>query len=144
MFCLEMTSGNRDPAVWLIDCRDESRWNHVKISSGSKKAEIMKRIEPILRSYTSNHPFFSPEKFLGRQAYSYGQLLTITFTSETTELLPNNVTLLLQGTGTTLTADLSPQPPLNRDPGLTPRQSFTVRYSENGPADPQQIDLFVC
>lgn len=116
----------------------------MEISSGSKKAEIMKTIEPILRSHTPNRPFFSPEKFLGRQAYSYGQLLTITFTSETTELLPNNVTLHLQGTGTTLTADLSPQPPLNRDPGLTPRQSFTVRYSENGPADPQQTDLLVC
>lgn len=139
-----MTSGNQDPVVRLIDCRDESLWNHMEISSGSKNAEVIRTMEQILRSYTSNHPFFSPEKFLGRQAYSYGQLLTITFTSETTELLPNNVTLLLQGTGTTLTADLSPQPLLNRDPGLTPRQSFTVRYSENGPADLQQIDLLVC
>uniref|UniRef100_H3D7F3 Laminin, gamma 3 n=1 Tax=Tetraodon nigroviridis TaxID=99883 RepID=H3D7F3_TETNG len=72
----------------------------------------------------------APEKFLGHQAYSYGQLLTITFTSETTELLPNNVTLLLQGSGTTLTADLSPQPLFNRDPGLTPQQSFMIRLHE--------------
>lgn len=79
----------------------------------------------------SNHPLLSPEKFLGRQVYSYGQLLTITFTSETAELLPNNVTLLLQGSGATLTADLSPQPLFSHDPDLTPRRSFEIRYSEN-------------
>lgn len=73
----------------------------------------------------------APEKFLGFQVHSYGQLLSITFTSETPELLPDHVTLLLQGAGTTLSADLSPQPLLDHDPGLTPRRSFIVRLHEN-------------
>ncbi|XP_075954415.1 laminin subunit gamma-3 [Anarhichas minor] len=73
----------------------------------------------------------APEKFLGHQVYSYGQLLSITFTSETSELLPDHVTLLLQGSGVTLSADLSPQPVLDHDPGLTLQHSFVVRLHEN-------------
>ncbi|XP_040915110.1 laminin subunit gamma-3 isoform X1 [Toxotes jaculatrix] len=73
----------------------------------------------------------APEKFLGHQAYSYGQLLSITFTSETPELLPDHVTLLLQGSGISLSADLSPQPVLDHDPGLAPRHSFILRLHEN-------------
>ncbi|XP_044031394.1 laminin subunit gamma-3 [Siniperca chuatsi] len=73
----------------------------------------------------------APEKFLGHQVYSYGQLLSITFTSETAELLPDHVTVLLQGSGITLSADLSPQPVLDHDSGLTPRYSFIVRLHEN-------------
>ncbi|CAM9237898.1 unnamed protein product, partial [Lampetra planeri] len=68
----------------------------------------------------------APDKFLGVQVYSYGQTLLITFTSETRELLPNTVTLHLQGSEITLSADLSPQPFLDRDPALTPRTSFSV------------------
>lgn len=68
-----------------------------------------------------------PEKFLGHQVLSYGQLLSITFTSETVELLPDHVALLLWGSsGAALSADLSPQPALRRDLAL--RRSFVVRY----------------
>uniref|UniRef100_A0A7N6B0H3 Laminin, gamma 3 n=1 Tax=Anabas testudineus TaxID=64144 RepID=A0A7N6B0H3_ANATE len=70
------------------------------------------------------------EKFLGHQVYSYGQPLFITFTSETPELLPNHITVLLQGSGITLSADLSPQTVFDHDPGLTPRHSFIVRYKD--------------
>ncbi|KAM3600568.1 uncharacterized protein V6R79_025240 [Siganus canaliculatus] len=73
----------------------------------------------------------APEKFLGQQVYSYGQLLSIIFTSETTELLPSHVTLNLEGSGITVSADLSPQPVLDHEPGLTPRRSFIVRLDEN-------------
>lgn len=73
---------------------------------------------------------FFPEKFLGRQIYSYGQLLTVAFASEATELLPSNVTLVLQGSGGTLTADMWPQPFSDHKPGLTPRRSFRIRYGE--------------
>uniref|UniRef100_A0A8C6M1M2 Laminin subunit gamma 3 n=1 Tax=Nothobranchius furzeri TaxID=105023 RepID=A0A8C6M1M2_NOTFU len=69
-----------------------------------------------------------PEKFLGHQVNSYGQLLSITFTSEAPELLPDHVTLILQGSGITLLAELSSEPGLSHDPGLTPRRSFIVRY----------------
>ncbi|XP_032425902.1 laminin subunit gamma-3 [Xiphophorus hellerii] len=72
----------------------------------------------------------APEKFLGHKVNSYGQLLSITFTSETSELLPDRVTLLLQGSGTALSADLSYQPLPDVDPSLTPRRSFSVRLHE--------------
>lgn len=72
--------------------------------------------------------FFSIEKFLGRQVYSYGQLLSVTFTSESSDLLPDNVAVLLEGSEIALSADLSPQPTLNHDPRLAPRHSFLVRY----------------
>uniref|UniRef100_A0A3B3X3W9 Laminin, gamma 3 n=1 Tax=Poecilia mexicana TaxID=48701 RepID=A0A3B3X3W9_9TELE len=72
----------------------------------------------------------APEKFLGHKVNSYGQLLSITFTSETSELLPDRVTLLLQGSGTALSADLSYQPLPDVDPGLTPWRSFAVRLHE--------------
>ncbi|XP_023279771.1 laminin subunit gamma-3 [Seriola lalandi dorsalis] len=84
----------------------------------------------------------APEKFLGHQAYSYGQLLSITFTSETSELLPDRVTLLLQGSGITLSADLSPQPVLDHDPGLSPRHSFIVRLHENEMRFKPQLSAF--
>ncbi|XP_029024398.1 laminin subunit gamma-3 isoform X2 [Betta splendens] len=73
----------------------------------------------------------APEKFLGHQVSSYGQPLVITFTSETPELLPKRITLLLQGSGFTISADLSPQPGLGYDPGLPPRSSFVVRLHEH-------------
>uniref|UniRef100_A0A8C6SND2 Laminin, gamma 3 n=1 Tax=Neogobius melanostomus TaxID=47308 RepID=A0A8C6SND2_9GOBI len=74
-----------------------------------------------------------PEKFLGGQLHSYGQLLIIQFTSEIVELLPEQVTLILQGSGLTLTADISPCPVVDLPPGLTPRSSFkqcTYKYVE--------------
>nr|XP_020475128.1 laminin subunit gamma-3-like [Monopterus albus] len=73
----------------------------------------------------------APEKFLGHQVYSYGQPLFITFTSEAPELLPAHVTLLLQGSGITLSAHLSPQRVLDHDPSLTPRHSFIARLHEH-------------
>ncbi|XP_033845842.1 laminin subunit gamma-3 [Periophthalmus magnuspinnatus] len=73
----------------------------------------------------------APEKFLGSHIHSYGQPLVITFTSETPELLPERVTLILEGSGLTLTADLSPHPTVDLLPGLAPRSSFTVRLHEH-------------
>ncbi|KAM6902929.1 laminin subunit gamma-3 [Xenentodon cancila] len=75
--------------------------------------------------------YTAPGKFLGRQVYSYGQLLSITFTSEALELLPDHVTLVLQGSGFTLSADLSPQPVPQHDPNLTPRHTFIARLHEH-------------
>uniref|UniRef100_A0A1A7X3X2 Laminin, gamma 3 n=1 Tax=Iconisemion striatum TaxID=60296 RepID=A0A1A7X3X2_9TELE len=72
----------------------------------------------------------APEKFLGHRVNSYGQLLSITFTSEAPELLPDHVTLILQGSGITLSAELSSQAGLSHDPGLTPRRSFIIRLHE--------------
>ncbi|KAG7250947.1 hypothetical protein CRUP_004710, partial [Coryphaenoides rupestris] len=59
------------------------------------------------------------DKFLGDQINSYGQLVSFTFTSETPDLLPRRVTMLLEGGGVgggggeglLLSADLSPLTP---------------------------------
>ncbi|XP_029921853.1 laminin subunit gamma-3 isoform X2 [Myripristis murdjan] len=73
----------------------------------------------------------APEKFLGRHVYSYGQPLSITFTSETPDLLPSVVTLLLEGSGFTLSADLSHQPMRNHELGPPPLRTFTIRLHED-------------
>ncbi|XP_068430777.1 laminin subunit gamma-3 [Clinocottus analis] len=84
----------------------------------------------------------APEKFLGHQVYSYGQLLSITFTSETAELLPDRVAVLLQGAGASLSADLSPRPltPLDRDLAL--RRTFVIRLHENEMRFKPQLSAF--
>nr|XP_040053897.1 laminin subunit gamma-3 isoform X2 [Gasterosteus aculeatus aculeatus] len=102
-----------------------------EFSGGQQYTLLWKEGEVYLLPLTEEDVGFykAPEKFLGQQVYSYGQLLSITFTSETPELLPHRVTLLLQGAGVTLSADLSPQPALGG--GLTSQRSFVVRLHEN-------------
>lgn len=102
-------------------------------SRGSEHPLLWKEGEVYLLPFTEEDIGFykAPEKFLGRQLHSYGQLLLVTFTSETAELLPDRVTLTLQGAGITLTADLSPQPVTDHHPSLTPRHSFAVRLHEH-------------
>uniref|UniRef100_A0A3P9KKW5 Laminin subunit gamma 3 n=1 Tax=Oryzias latipes TaxID=8090 RepID=A0A3P9KKW5_ORYLA len=72
----------------------------------------------------------APDKFLGHQIYSYGQPLHITFTSETYDLLPNSLTVILEGSGMTLSADLYPKPILHPDLSNSPMQHFIVRLHE--------------
>ncbi|KAF6739223.1 hypothetical protein FQA47_019645 [Oryzias melastigma] len=67
------------------------------------------------------------DTFLGPQIYSYGQPLHITFTSETLDLLPNSITVILEGSGMTLSADLYPRPVLQYDPSNPPMQDFILR-----------------
>ncbi|XP_028456669.1 laminin subunit gamma-3-like [Perca flavescens] len=104
-----------------------------EFSAGQEYPLLWKEGEVYLLPLTEEDIGFykAPEKFLGHQVYSYGQLLSITFTSETAELLPDHVTLLLQGSGVSLSADLSPQPVLDHDPSLSSRRSFIVRLHEN-------------
>uniref|UniRef100_UPI0037E9A314 laminin subunit gamma-3 n=1 Tax=Semicossyphus pulcher TaxID=241346 RepID=UPI0037E9A314 len=104
-----------------------------KFSGGQEYPLLWKEGEVYLLPLTEEDIGFykAPEKFLGHQAFSYGQLLSITFTSETVELLPDHVALLLRGSGITLSADLSPLPVLEHDTGLAPRHSFIVRLHEN-------------
>ncbi|XP_029371382.1 laminin subunit gamma-3 isoform X2 [Echeneis naucrates] len=115
-----------------------------EFSGGQEYSLLWKEGEVYLLPLSEEDTGFykAPEKFLGHQAYSYGQLLSITFTSETPELLPNHVALLLQGSGLTLSADLTPQPPLDHDPGLTPRHSFNVRLHENEMRFNPQLSAF--
>ncbi|XP_030006066.1 laminin subunit gamma-1-like [Sphaeramia orbicularis] len=104
-----------------------------EFSGGQEYPLLWKEGEVYLLPLTEEDIGFykAPEKFLGQQVHSYGQLLFITFTSEVPELLPERVTLFLQGSGITLSADLSPQLVLDHHPGLTPRCTFTIRLDEN-------------
>ncbi|XP_073334366.1 laminin subunit gamma-3 [Pagrus major] len=111
---------------------DQDGWSG-EFSGGQEYPLLWKEGEVYLLPLTEEDIGFykAPEKFLGHQAHSYGQLLSITFTSETAELLPDHVTLLLEGSGIALSADLSPQLVLDHDPGFTPRRSFVVRLHES-------------
>ncbi|XP_028274254.1 laminin subunit gamma-3 [Parambassis ranga] len=122
---------------------DQDGWLGV-FSGGQEYPLLWKEGEVYLLPFTEEDTGFykAPEKFLGHQVYSYGQLLSITFTSETAELLPDHVTLLLQGSGITVSADLSSPPLLNHDPGLTPRHSFFVRLDENEKKFEPQLSAF--
>uniref|UniRef100_A0A7N8XUR7 Laminin, gamma 3 n=1 Tax=Mastacembelus armatus TaxID=205130 RepID=A0A7N8XUR7_9TELE len=110
-----------------LACSSSSYYAPVNITSdfteGKSDSNHLSNIQPLSSLL---------DKFLGHQVYSYGQLLSITFTSETPELLPIHVTLLLQGSGITLSADLSPQPVVDHDPKLIPQHSFIVRYNYTG------------
>ncbi|TKS84714.1 Laminin subunit gamma-3 [Collichthys lucidus] len=131
---LACSSSNHYAAVNITSdfIEDQDGWSG-EFSGGQEYPLLWKEGEVFLLPLTEEDIGFyiAPEKFLGHQVYSYNQLLSITFTSETVDLLPNNVTLLLQGSGFTLSADLSPQPVLDHDPSLSPRHSFIVRLHEN-------------
>uniref|UniRef100_A0A8P4KP52 Laminin, gamma 3 n=1 Tax=Dicentrarchus labrax TaxID=13489 RepID=A0A8P4KP52_DICLA len=117
-----------------LACSSSSHYAAVNITSDFIEGILAETSIIKLSTHLSNiQPLLPPlEKFLGHRVHSYGQLLSITFTSETVELLPNHITLLLQGSGISLSADLSPQPVLDHDPGLTPRHTFIVRYKDAG------------
>ncbi|KAM8829151.1 laminin subunit gamma-3 isoform 2-T2 [Spinachia spinachia] len=112
--------------------QDQDGWLG-EFSGGREYPLLWKEGEVYLLPLTEEDVGFykAPEKFLGHRVYSYGQLLSITFTSESAELLPHHVTLLLQGSGVSLSADLSPQPALGSDRGLTSQRSFVARLHEN-------------
>ncbi|XP_053709504.1 laminin subunit gamma-3 isoform X1 [Synchiropus splendidus] len=105
-----------------------------KFSGGQQYSLLWKEGEVYLLPLSEDDVGFykAPEKFLGHQVHSYSQLLYVTFTSETSELLPDHATLQIQGSGMTAFAHLSPQPLLAHDLGLTPRITFIVRLHERG------------
>ncbi|KAM7392591.1 hypothetical protein PAMA_007618 [Pampus argenteus] len=142
---LACSSSNHYAAVNITSDFIEDQDNWVgEFSGGQKYPLLWKEGEVYLLPLSEEDIGFykAPEKFLGHQIYSYGQLLSITFTSETPELLPDHVTLFLQGSGITVSADLSPQPAHDHDPGLTPRNSWIVRLHENEMRFEPQLSAF--
>uniref|UniRef100_A0AAV2IRG7 Laminin subunit gamma-3-like n=1 Tax=Knipowitschia caucasica TaxID=637954 RepID=A0AAV2IRG7_KNICA len=111
---------------------DQDGWEG-QFSGGQEYPLLWKEGEVYLLPLSEEDTGFyrAPEKFLRHQLHSYGQQLHITFTSETTELLPQHVSLILQGSGLTLSADLTPQPGARSLPGPAPHTSFTVRLHEH-------------
>lgn len=131
---LACSSSNHHAAVNITSdfVEDQEGWLG-EFSGGLDYPLLWKEGEVYLLPLTEEDTGFykAPVKFLGHKVYSYGQLLFITFASETPELLPGHITLVLEGSGITLSADLSSQPVLGYHPVLTPRHSFTIRLDEN-------------
>uniref|UniRef100_A0A4W5K5N4 Laminin, gamma 3 n=1 Tax=Hucho hucho TaxID=62062 RepID=A0A4W5K5N4_9TELE len=92
-------------------------------------------------THNTHHTHSHTQKFLGNHLLSYGQLLSLTFTAEAQCLLPHSVTVLLEGSGTTLSADLSPQPGLVHQPGLAPQHTFTLSINDHHPLSPDTSQL---
>jgi len=67
------------------------------------------------------------DKYLGNILLSYGRTLSVTFTAELEELLPRSVTVMMEGSGILVSADLyskqDPYSPLEK----TPTNTFTLR-----------------
>ncbi|KAJ8286885.1 hypothetical protein GJAV_G00044500 [Gymnothorax javanicus] len=103
-----------------------------EFSGGLESPLIWKEGEVYLLPYSEDDIGFykAPEKFLGNQLLSYGQLLTITFVAESSELLPGQVTVVLEGSDASAAAVLLPEPSLPSDQAL--QRTFALRLSERG------------
>ncbi|KAM3873803.1 laminin subunit gamma-3 [Diretmus argenteus] len=126
---LACSSSNHHAAINISSdfIEDQDGWSG-EFSGGQNYHLLWKEGEVYLLPLTDEDIGFykAPAKFLGNQVHSYGQLLSVTFTSETPDLLPSHITLLLDGSGITLSAELSPQP-IDHEPGIPPVYIFTVR-----------------
>uniref|UniRef100_A0A8C5G955 Laminin, gamma 3 n=1 Tax=Gouania willdenowi TaxID=441366 RepID=A0A8C5G955_GOUWI len=128
------SSSNQHQAVNITSdfTEDQDDWVG-EFSGGQEHPLLWKEGEVYLLPLDEEDVGFykAPEKFLGQQAYSYGQPLTITFTSESAELLPDHITLMLQGSGITLLTHLTSQRVLNPKGSFTsPQRTFTIRLHE--------------
>uniref|UniRef100_A0A4W5Q2S6 Laminin, gamma 3 n=1 Tax=Hucho hucho TaxID=62062 RepID=A0A4W5Q2S6_9TELE len=105
-------SSNHHAAVNITSdfLEDTDGWSG-QFSGGQEYSLLWKEGEVYLLPLSEDDLGFyrAPERFLGNHLLSYGQLLSLTFTAEAQYLLPHSVTVLLEGSGTTLSADLSPQ-----------------------------------
>lgn len=67
-------------------------------------------------------------KFLGNHLLSYGQHLTLSFTAESRELLPKIVTMVLEGSGLSVSADVFSTQYEESETSQIPHNIFTLRY----------------
>uniref|UniRef100_A0A8C1PDS6 Laminin, gamma 3 n=1 Tax=Cyprinus carpio TaxID=7962 RepID=A0A8C1PDS6_CYPCA len=70
---------------------------------------------------------FLEDKYLGNRLLSYGRTLSVSFTAELEELLPRSVTVMLEGSGISVTADLYSQQETYSSLEKTPINTFTLR-----------------
>ncbi|XP_047665497.1 laminin subunit gamma-3 [Tachysurus fulvidraco] len=72
----------------------------------------------------------APAKFLGNHLLSYGQHLTLSFTAESRELLPKIVTMVLEGSGLSVSADVFSTQYEESETSHSPHNIFTLRLTE--------------
>ncbi|XP_051906157.1 laminin subunit gamma-3 [Hippocampus zosterae] len=103
-----------------------------EFSGGRLDALLWKEGEIHLLPLSEEDPGFfrAPEKFLGDLSRSYLQPLSITFTSEWAQLLPERIGVLLDGSGMALASELLADPAQHAEPGLSPRKTFVLRLDE--------------
>ncbi|KAM9441406.1 laminin subunit gamma-3 isoform 2-T2 [Clarias gariepinus] len=101
--------------------------------SGHLEASLIwKEGEVYLLPYSEEDIGFykAPAKFLGNQLLSYGQHLTLSFTAESSELLPRIVTVDLKGSGLSVSANVFAKQYVDNVPSQAPRNIFTLRLTE--------------
>ncbi|KAG9354246.1 hypothetical protein JZ751_012370, partial [Albula glossodonta] len=129
------TSSTRHSAVSIVSdfVEDPDGWMG-DFSGGLEFPLIWKEGEVYLLPYSEDDIGFykAPEKFLGNQLLSYGQLLSVTFVAESPELLPRRVTVVLEGPAISVYADLSPESSPQSVQSNAPQHTFTLRLHERG------------
>ncbi|KAM6984916.1 laminin subunit gamma-3 [Aplochiton taeniatus] len=128
------SSSNNHAAIDITSdfTEDPDGWSG-EFSEGQDYPLIWKEGEVYLLPLTEEDVGFykASGRFLGNQLLSYNQVLSITFTAETVELLPGHITVVLEGSGRTLTADLSLQPHNTHiTPGISAQRTFIIRLQE--------------
>ncbi|XP_051552482.1 laminin subunit gamma-3-like [Myxocyprinus asiaticus] len=109
---------------------DPDGWRGI-FSGGQEQSLIWKEGKVYLLPYREENGFYkAPDKFLGNMLRSYGRILSVSFTAELEELLPRSVTVVLEGSGISVTANLysqkKPYPSLDK----TPINTLTLRLTE--------------
>ncbi|XP_062845266.1 laminin subunit gamma-3 [Trichomycterus rosablanca] len=101
--------------------------------SGRQEAPLIwKEGEVYLLPYNDEDAGFykAPAKFLGNQLVSYGQHLAVSFTSESSELLPQSVTVVLEGSGMSVSARVFSELNVVIETDRAPRSDYTLRLTE--------------
>ncbi|XP_026859944.2 laminin subunit gamma-3 [Electrophorus electricus] len=103
-----------------------------KFSEHQESPLMWKEGEVYLLPYSEEDTGYykAPEKFLGNQLLSYGQHLFLVFTAESWELLPSSVTVILEGSGISVSANLHAEEKPGSQLGHLFHNSFRLRLSE--------------
>lgn len=109
---LVCSSSNQHTAINITSnfLDDAESWTG-RFSGGQDSNLLWKEGEVYLLPY-SNHDlgyYSAPAKFLGNRLLSYGQTLRIQFLSELPQLLPQSVSVVMEGSGMSVSAQLLPQ-----------------------------------
>ncbi|KAL2099883.1 hypothetical protein ACEWY4_004277 [Coilia grayii] len=101
-----------------------------RFSDGQDSALLWKEGEVYLLPYNEHDLgyYTAPVKFLGDQLLSYSQTLWIRFLSEVPELLPQSVSVVMEGSGMAVSAQLSSQ--THQRPQGHSTAVFTLRLKE--------------
>ncbi|XP_687343.5 laminin subunit gamma-3 [Danio rerio] len=125
-------SSNQYTPIYITSdfLEDPDGWKGV-FSRAHEQSLIWKEGEVYLLPYREENGFYkAPDKYLGNMLLSYGRTLSMSFTAELEELLPRSVTVRLEGSGMSVSADLHTQQEPYSQLEKTPINSFSLRLTE--------------